>query len=76
MKSLRDEDNNALDDYGTMTVGRQRSDDKKPILFDDVSPVLYISDGFDAASLYLQPCASPHIAYPVGCMCVCVCVKC
>jgi len=40
MKSLRDEDNNALDDYGTMTVGRQRSDDKKPILFDDVSPVL------------------------------------
>jgi len=43
MKSLKDEDNNAVDDYGTMAIGRQRSDDKKPILSDnqfEVSPVL------------------------------------
>lgn len=39
MRSLKDEDNIAIDDYGTMTAGRQRpsstSDDKIRILSDD-----------------------------------------
>ena len=41
MERLKDEDSNAVDDYGT--IGR--NGDKKPILFDDqfvVSPALYI----------------------------------
>ena len=33
MERLTDEDKSTVDDYGTISTGR--SDDKKPILFDD-----------------------------------------
>jgi len=40
LQSLKDEEGNAVEDYGTMTTG---SDDKQPILFDsdlEVSPAI------------------------------------